>query len=302
MLVLPLAAGRRPPRSVAILGNAAGTTARAYGPLLPADPDRRRRDRRRDHRGRPRAASTWAPAPAHATPRTRGRGCAAPSDRYDAIVDRRLPAAVHPVLPGDEGVLPARARPARAGRRGDHQRRPPRRLDEAGKVLAATMRAVFGADRVFRDESAPNAARIVAARALCSLVEPSGWPTLTTATPPGASGRAPAGRTRAWSGRTGCTAGGTRRSRSRPGGAGACAATAGRPPCSVCSRGAFMSNSSRPTSVTSGSISTASIRVAAGSGPTRGPSCRPRCRGSPPTSAAADPPRAARAGRPSSRR
>ena len=35
MLVLPFAAGRRPPRSVAILGNAAGTTARAYTHFFP---------------------------------------------------------------------------------------------------------------------------------------------------------------------------------------------------------------------------------------------------------------------------
>jgi spermidine synthase len=36
MLVLPFAATRRAPRSVAILGNAAGTTARAYGHFFPA--------------------------------------------------------------------------------------------------------------------------------------------------------------------------------------------------------------------------------------------------------------------------
>jgi spermidine synthase len=35
MLVLPFAAGQGPPRSVAILGNAAGTTARAYGHFFP---------------------------------------------------------------------------------------------------------------------------------------------------------------------------------------------------------------------------------------------------------------------------
>jgi spermidine synthase len=35
MLALPFATSRRPPRSVAILGNAAGTTARAYGHYFP---------------------------------------------------------------------------------------------------------------------------------------------------------------------------------------------------------------------------------------------------------------------------
>ena len=36
MLVLPFAGGHAPQRSVAILGSAAGTTARAIGALLPA--------------------------------------------------------------------------------------------------------------------------------------------------------------------------------------------------------------------------------------------------------------------------
>src|SRR3954454_13816165 len=35
MLVLPFAAGRGAPRSVAIVGNGAGTTARAYGHFFP---------------------------------------------------------------------------------------------------------------------------------------------------------------------------------------------------------------------------------------------------------------------------
>ena len=39
---------------------------------------------------------------------------------------RRLPPALHPVLPGDEGVLRAGPRPARPGRRRDRQRRPSR--------------------------------------------------------------------------------------------------------------------------------------------------------------------------------
>ena len=39
---------------------------------------------------------------------------------------RRLPPALHPLLPGDEGVLRARPRPARARRGGGRQRRPPR--------------------------------------------------------------------------------------------------------------------------------------------------------------------------------
>ena len=42
---LPFAALDQPPRSVAILGNGAGTTVRAYARYFPRDGDRRRRDR-----------------------------------------------------------------------------------------------------------------------------------------------------------------------------------------------------------------------------------------------------------------
>ena len=47
-------------------------------------------------------------------------------ERYDMIARRRLPPALHPVLPDDEGVLRAGARPAHAGRRGDGERGPSR--------------------------------------------------------------------------------------------------------------------------------------------------------------------------------
>ena len=46
------------PERIAILGNAAGTTARAYGHYFPGDRDRRGRDRRRADRGRASATST----------------------------------------------------------------------------------------------------------------------------------------------------------------------------------------------------------------------------------------------------
>ena len=78
--------GREPPRRMAILGNAAGTTARAYGRYFPDTRDRRRRDRRRAVRHR-------APLLRPARPR---RGCALHTEdarpflrrtdaRYDAI-------------------------------------------------------------------------------------------------------------------------------------------------------------------------------------------------------------------------
>ena len=45
--------GGRPPRRIAILGNAGGTVARAYGHYFPRDRGRRGRDRRRADRARP---------------------------------------------------------------------------------------------------------------------------------------------------------------------------------------------------------------------------------------------------------
>jgi spermidine synthase len=78
------ARGAAPPERIAILGNGGGTTARAYGAVLPRHRDRRRRDRRRalrhrreyfDLRERPRSSST---------PRTRGPFLRA-RPRYDAI-------------------------------------------------------------------------------------------------------------------------------------------------------------------------------------------------------------------------
>ena len=67
-----------------------------------------------------------APAPPHATPPTRGRGCGRTARRYDVDLRRRLPPALHPVLPGHAGVLRACAATSLApGRRGDGQRRPP---------------------------------------------------------------------------------------------------------------------------------------------------------------------------------
>ena len=116
MLVLPFATTGRPPRSVAILGNAAGTTARAYGHYFPAtrvdgveidpaltDVGRRLFDLRRSQS-----------APAHR------RRAALPAARVAALGRdhrRRLPPALHPLLPGHARVLRRGARPphARAG-------------------------------------------------------------------------------------------------------------------------------------------------------------------------------------------
>ena len=123
-LVAPFTALDREPERIAILGNAAGTTARAYGHYFPEtavdgveiDPELERvgleyfdmgsnRNLIGPQRGRPAVAASL-----------RGRL------RRDH--GRRLPPALHPVLPRDARVLRARSRPARPGRRGDRQRRP----------------------------------------------------------------------------------------------------------------------------------------------------------------------------------
>ena len=101
MLVLPFALRAQPPRRVAILGNAGGTTARAFALLLPGDEDRRGGDRRRADRHRPplvRAGETAAAAHVH-----RGRAALSAADERAIRPDhaRHLPPALHPLLPGD---------------------------------------------------------------------------------------------------------------------------------------------------------------------------------------------------------
>ena len=125
-LVLPFAGLDGPPERIAILGNAAGTTARSYGEYLPEtgidgveiDPELEEvgnkyfdMDSNENLDGPLRGRAPMAPA-------LRGRL------RRD--LRRRLPPALHPVLPRDEGVLRARPRAPRAGRSGRRERRPPR--------------------------------------------------------------------------------------------------------------------------------------------------------------------------------
>ena len=109
MLVLPFAARGRPPRSVAILGNAAGTTARAYGHFFPGTRvDGVEIDGELSEVGRRLFDLRGArPPPAH-----RRRAAVPAPDRPPLRPDRRrrLPPALHPVLPGDARVLRARPR------------------------------------------------------------------------------------------------------------------------------------------------------------------------------------------------
>ncbi len=124
-LTLPFTLRDDPPRKVAMLGVAGGTVARAYAKYFPdtvidaveIDGELFDIGRRWFGLSRPPAA-----AAAH------GRRAAVPAQDRRALrlhLPRHLPPAVHPVLPRHEGVLRARARPARARRRGDHQRRSP---------------------------------------------------------------------------------------------------------------------------------------------------------------------------------
>ena len=84
-LVMPFAALDRPPRRMAILGNAAGTTARAYGAALPRAPGSTAWRSTPSCRRSGAATSTCATRGCACTTRTRGRTCARPTTRYDVI-------------------------------------------------------------------------------------------------------------------------------------------------------------------------------------------------------------------------
>ena len=129
LLTVPFATAPRPPRSVAILGNAAGTTARAYGHFFRARASTGSRSTARSPRPAG-GSSGCAGRTSTCTRPTRGRSCAA-RPGGGTRRRRRLPPALHPVLPGHEGVLRARARPPRPGRRGGRQRRAPGGLRRA---------------------------------------------------------------------------------------------------------------------------------------------------------------------------
>ena len=145
---------RRPtrPRSVAILGNAAGTTARAIGALLP------RRSRSTPSRSTPTSprsagsSSTCGARTSPPTPPTPGPGCQARPRTVRRDHGRRLPPALHPVLPGHPEFFDVVARAPEPGRRGDRSTSATRASSDAlEKVLTATMAASFGREHVRRD-------------------------------------------------------------------------------------------------------------------------------------------------------
>lgn len=160
-LVLPFAGARPAPRRVAILGNAAGTTARAIGHYAPEtlidgveiDPELTKAGRELFDLRAPRLRTHTADARPwlHAT-----------DDRYDAIV---VDAYRQPYIPFylatreffalvRDRLEPGGVVIVNVGH--------PERSDALEKVLAATMRAAFGADRVWRDPSEPVNTMLVA--------------------------------------------------------------------------------------------------------------------------------------------
>jgi spermidine synthase len=153
MLVLPFAGRSEPPRSVAILGNAAGTTARAYGHFFPATAvDGVEIDRELTEIGRrwfdlhgPRLRTVTADA----RPFLRRTG-----RRYDLVV---VDAYRQPYIPfylttreffglAERRLAPGGMVVVNVGH--------PKGSDRLEKVLAATMRTAFS--HVWRDPSQPT--------------------------------------------------------------------------------------------------------------------------------------------------
>ena len=125
----PARAARR--RRIAALGTAGGTVPRAYAQFFPEtridavdiDPELFEIGRKYfDLRAAAAAARV-----------RRGRAAVPALDRRALRLDlrRRLPPALHPVLPDHARVLRARPRPAEPGRLGDHQHRASARLERA---------------------------------------------------------------------------------------------------------------------------------------------------------------------------
>ena len=178
-LTLPFTIRDDPPAKVAMLGVAGGTVARAYARYFPdtvidaVEIDGELFDIGERYFG---LEPTAAAAPAHR------RRAAVPAQDGRALrphLPRHVPAAVHPVLPGHEGVLRAGARPARAGRRGDHQRRASGGLEPARAGAdghdgrgAAARRARSGARHEHDAHGQPRPAVARAAAAAAARLPP----------------------------------------------------------------------------------------------------------------------------------
>jgi spermidine synthase len=164
MLVLALAGGHAPPRSVAILGNAAGTTARAIGHYFPrTSVDAVEIDGALTTVGRtlfglggPRLRTHTADA----RPWLRST-----ERRFDVImVDAYRQPYIPFYLATREFFALVRAHLAPGGLvviNVGH----PEQSDQLEKVLSATMRAEFGADHVWRDPAEPTNTMLVGSTA-----------------------------------------------------------------------------------------------------------------------------------------
>ena len=98
-----------------MLGNGAGTMARAYAHYFPDTAiDAVEIDGELLDIGRALVRPARRGRGCACTPRTRGRSCGGTERALRRDLRRHLPPALHPVLPDDAGVLPARARPAAA--------------------------------------------------------------------------------------------------------------------------------------------------------------------------------------------
>lgn len=164
MLVLALAGGHAPPRSVAILGNAAGTTARAIGHYFPQtsvdaveiDGSLTTVGRRLFDLGGPRLHVHTADARPWLSASTR---------KFDVImVDAYRQPYIPFYLATREFFSLVRDHLAPGGLvviNVGH----PQQSDQLEKVLSATMRAVFGASNVWRDPAEPTNSMVVGSTA-----------------------------------------------------------------------------------------------------------------------------------------
>ena len=126
LIVLPFAALDHPPARVAILGNAAGTAARMYGHYFPkARVDGVEIDGELTDIGR-RVLRPDGPRSAHLHRRCQALA-AAVGRRLRRDRRRRVSPALHPLLPGHQGVLRVGSRPPCTRRRRRRQHRPSRR-------------------------------------------------------------------------------------------------------------------------------------------------------------------------------
>ena len=210
---LPLASVRRSGRAAALAGDPRqrrGNDRSRLRALLPRDRDRRRRDRSRADRARPPVVRAARSPRAAAHPRRRAAVPAPHGPPLRRDLRRRLPAAVHPLLPHHRGVLRPGPRPAEPRRHGDRQRRSPRGLAGPGegahgrRALGVPARGGVGHHGALHALDRGRARARARARARPRAPRPS-CASCSRPTPPACALRSPAARptpttARPWSG------------------------------------------------------------------------------------------------------